>query len=207
LTDADWALTAIKGFTGYIGLAGPSCAWVGYKNTAAIWKVGELEKKEGGIFGLALVSVCLYSCLTDVDCALPFTIMGFGGYVVGLDELSCAFLGYSNAAKNLKMGELDNVGKAAIGMVRKNLLTLFLVAYTTPWEGGDIATATGRACLAGLFMITKLMFLTKEIELIGPDMDRTPLDLRTVICAVGAYSILAYTLRSYETQTVAMRSN
>jgi hypothetical protein len=141
LTDAGWALTAIKGFTGYLGLGEPSCAWVGYKNTTKIRKVGELENKEWGTIGLVLVSVCLLTA-----------IMGLGGYV-GLGELSCALLGYSNAAKKLKMGELHNVGKAVLGMVGNNSITLFIVAYTTAGEGRDIKLAIGRACLAGLFYV------------------------------------------------------
>jgi hypothetical protein len=47
------------------------------------------------------------------------------------------------------------------------------VAYTTAWEGGTIETAIVRACLAGLFFITKFLFITKEVELLGSDRNTT----------------------------------
>jgi hypothetical protein len=145
--------------------------------------------KEGDIVGLALTSACLYGCLTDADWALT-AIKGFTGYL-GLAGLSCAFLGYKNASAIWKVGELDNVGNALIVPIGANLCALFIVAYTTAWEGGDIETAIGRACLAGLFFITKFLFLTKATELLGPEMDRTPTYVWAVFCALGAYAILA----------------
>jgi hypothetical protein len=145
--------------------------------------------KEGDIVGLALASACLYGCLTDADWALT-AIKGITGYA-GLAGLSCAFLGYKNAGKIWKVGELDNVGNALVLPLGANLCTYFIVAYTTAWEGGDIETAIGRACLAGLFFTAKYLFITKEIELLGPELDRTPTYFWLVVCAVGAYSILA----------------
>jgi hypothetical protein len=139
--------------------------------TAAIWGAewlhsllnnlsakGQAPGKEGEIVGLALASACLYSCLTNADWALA-AIKGLTGYA-GLAGLTCAFLGYKNASKLWALGELDNLGKALIGSVGASLFTLFIVAYTTAWEGRDIETAIGRACLAGLFFMTKYLFIT-----------------------------------------------
>jgi hypothetical protein len=150
---------------------------------------GQAPGKEGEIIGLALASACLYGCLTDADWALT-AIKFLTGYA-GLAGLTCSFLGPNNASKFWAVGELDNLGKALIGSVGANLFTLFIVAYTTAWEGGTIETAIGRACLAGLFFITKFLFITKEVELLGPDRNTTPIYFWAAISAAGAYSILA----------------